>query len=105
MSGWSFWLVYLLMGPLGFFVRRGRGGVYPSSLFPPRFTKSSASALEDKMTAKTHKRYIVSPTAVPINAALNAVDTIDPARPFLLFAGGSSNFTRKSSSMPNRDRE
>ena len=59
----------------------------------------------DKIATKTHNRYIVNPTAVPINAALNAVDTIDPARPFLLFAGGSSKFVEKSVSTANRKRE
>jgi len=82
----------LLMGSLGFFVGRGRRGVYPSPVFPPTISKKLVSTLAGKTTAKTYNRYIVNPTAVPINAALNAVDTIDPVSPFLLFAGGSSNF-------------
>ena len=83
----------LLMGPLGFLVWRGRSGVCPSPVFPPTIATNSAPVPADKIATRTHNRYIVNPTAVPINAALNAVDTIDPVSPFLLFAGGSSNFT------------
>ena len=48
---------------------------------------------------------MVNPTAVPIKAALSAVDKIDPARPFLLFAGGRSNSMANRASIPGRRRE
>ena len=40
----------------------------------------------------TYKRYTVRPTAVPMTAALRAVDTIEPARPRRRFAGGKSTW-------------
>ena len=38
----------------------------------------------------TYRRYTVSPTAVPIKAALTAVETIEPASPLRFFMGGAS---------------
>jgi len=39
---------------------------------------------------RTHRRYTVRPTAVPIRAALNAVETIEPASVRRRLAGGKS---------------
>ena len=47
----------------------------------------------------THRRYTVRPTAVPIRAALNAVETIDPASVLRRLGAGRSICTLKVSVM------
>jgi hypothetical protein len=38
---------------------------------------------------RTYRQYMVRPTAVPIRAALRAVDMMEPARPWWCLAGGA----------------
>ena len=49
-----------------------------------------------RIKSRTHSRYTVRPTAVPIKAALSAVDTIEPASVRRRFAGGSSTWITMS---------
>lgn len=57
-----------------------------------------------KATGATHRRYTVSPTAVPIKAALRAVETIEPAKVLRLLAGGSSTSMRMRTLIKNVDK-
>jgi len=47
-----------------------------------------------ELNSRAYRRYTVRPTAVPMRAALNAVETIEPASVRRRFAGGSSTWTQ-----------
>ena len=50
-------------------------------------------------TENTHRRYTVRPTAVPMRAALNAVETMDPASVLRRLGAGRSICTLRVSVM------
>lgn len=64
------------------------------SVSPPEETDLEEGFSIEAKEKRTHRRYTESPTAVPIRAALIAVDTMDPARPLRRFEGGSVNRQR-----------